>query len=76
MSHQILKIFTFQSIDDNFDGIDVRIYRPTSHSEGLLPAVVYIHGGGWTVLSVGKMSYQNLVRYVTDIYNILYTDKI
>lgn len=46
------KIEGVESKDDNFDGIDVRIFRPTSHSEGLLPGVVYIHGGGWTVLSV------------------------
>jgi acetyl esterase/lipase len=33
--------------DREVDGIRIRIYRP--QAEGLLPAIVYFHGGGWVV---------------------------
>ncbi len=32
--------------------IDVRIYTPKSDSKGLLPVLVYIHGGGWIMGSI------------------------
>jgi len=35
--------------DVDADGVPVRVYRPR---EGLLPAVVYLHGGGWWLGSV------------------------
>ena len=48
--------------DTEIFGTKVRIYRPlnkTANENGtvektLLPAVVYYHGGGWVIGSVGK----------------------
>ncbi|OPL07208.1 arylacetamide 4 deacetylase-like, partial [Mytilus galloprovincialis] len=41
-----------QAEEGTFDGIGVRIFKPTTPSKELRPGVVYIHGGGWTLLSV------------------------
>ncbi|XP_066267311.1 arylacetamide deacetylase-like [Branchiostoma lanceolatum] len=40
--------------DTTFDGVRVRVYEPVSagQSSGKVPGLVYIHGGGWTILSV------------------------
>ncbi len=38
--------------DDDADGVPVRIYRPAPDPD--LPVVVYFHGGGWTIGSVGE----------------------
>ncbi|OWF41419.1 neutral cholesterol ester hydrolase 1-like isoform X1 [Mizuhopecten yessoensis] len=40
-----------QVTDETFDGVPVRVYKPTS-TKTLLPGVVHIHGGGWALLSV------------------------
>ncbi|XP_046573124.1 arylacetamide deacetylase-like [Haliotis rubra] len=37
--------------DYTFDDIPVRLYRPTNATDPS-PSVIYIHGGGWTILSV------------------------
>lgn len=52
--------------DTEIFGVNVRIYKPvikTSKSvrniadeERLLPGVIYFHGGGWTVGTLGKSS--------------------
>jgi acetyl esterase/lipase len=34
--------------DRDADGVPVRIYRPTASDEAL-PALVYLHGGGWVI---------------------------
>jgi acetyl esterase len=34
--------------DRDADGVPVRIYRPTTSGEAL-PALVYLHGGGWVI---------------------------
>ena len=39
--------------EDTMDGIPVIIYRP-KHVSGTLPAVLYIHGGGWMYGSICK----------------------
>lgn len=41
-----------KSTEDSFDGIKVRIYRPQVSTNKLLPGVVYIHGGGWTLFNI------------------------
>ncbi|XP_048745738.2 arylacetamide deacetylase-like [Ostrea edulis] len=39
---------TVTSVDDTFDGVDVRVYRPKNQkSDEILPALVFYHGGGW-----------------------------
>ena len=50
--------------DTEIFGVSVRIYKPVINTnksvenraddEGLLPGVVYFHGGGWTVGTLGK----------------------
>ena len=42
-----------QSSDTIFDGIPVRVYRPSDALNETLPAIVYYHGGGWTLGSIG-----------------------
>lgn len=49
--------------DTEIFGTSVRIYRPVNKTKNkeenveLLPAVMYYHGGGWTVGSLGKVSH-------------------
>jgi acetyl esterase len=38
--------------DDEVDGVPVRIYRPEGEPRGL---IVYLHGGGWVIGSIGLM---------------------
>lgn len=40
----------YQTTDLEISGVRLRIYRPTSQTE--CPAMLYIHGGGWTLFSV------------------------
>lgn len=50
--------------DTEIFGVRVRIYKPVnkteessgskSNEEILLPGVIYFHGGGWTIGSLGK----------------------
>lgn len=52
--------------DTEIFGVNVRIYKPLiktrksvgniAHEERLLPGVIYFHGGGWTVGTLGKSS--------------------
>jgi len=37
-------------VEDRFEGIRYRIYRPTA--EERLPAVIFFHGGGWTLMDI------------------------
>ena len=39
--------------EDTMNGIPVIIYRP-KHVSGTLPAVLYIHGGGWMYGNICK----------------------
>ncbi|XP_078613633.1 arylacetamide deacetylase-like isoform X2 [Branchiostoma floridae x Branchiostoma japonicum] len=40
--------------DTMFDGVNVRVYEPTSaaQSDTKVPGLVYIHGGGWVIATV------------------------
>lgn len=40
--------------DTSFNNVPVRLYVPKRQSEGLMRAVIYIHGGGWCLGSAGK----------------------
>ena len=42
-----------QITDTKFENVPVRIYEPLT-KERYGPGVVYYHGGGWIVASVGK----------------------
>ncbi|XP_067669181.1 arylacetamide deacetylase-like [Haliotis asinina] len=37
--------------DYMFDGVPVRLYRPTAAADPS-PSVIYLHGGGWTILHI------------------------
>jgi acetyl esterase len=45
--------------------VDVRIVRPP-HSAGLLPAVLYVHGGGWVLGDAG--THDRLVRELAVVF--------
>ena len=50
-------------------GVGVRIYRPVnrtnqgeeSQEQDLLPGLIYFHGGGWTLGSLGKLYSRALI---------------
>ncbi len=47
-------IKTLQFADVEFDGVNVRVFSPVTTKPGDdRPALVYIHGGGWTFGSPG-----------------------
>ncbi|XP_052057635.1 arylacetamide deacetylase-like [Mytilus californianus] len=62
--HRLISFFVYfqpkiQGIEEeeaNFDGILVRIFKPTS-TNGLVPGIVYIHGGGWYIFNTKTYSY-------------------
>lgn len=39
--------------DLRFSEVPVRVYEPTAPSEGLRRGLVYFHGGGWVMGSIG-----------------------
>ena len=39
-----------ETIDERFEGMRYRIYRPTAAER--LPAVIFFHGGGWTLMDI------------------------
>ena len=42
--------------DTHISGIPVRMYKPPGHQGSQkIPGVVYYHGGGWTLLSIGNI---------------------
>ncbi|XP_002736531.1 arylacetamide deacetylase-like [Saccoglossus kowalevskii] len=51
--------------DTMFDGINVRIYEPRASQYDMLPALVFIHGGGWATLSVED--YDEVTRDIADL---------
>lgn len=40
--------------DSTFAGVPVRIYEPTAVSQNSRRGLVYFHGGGWVVGSIGE----------------------
>jgi acetyl esterase len=53
--------------DRDADGVPVRIYRPSPDPD--LPVVVYFHGGGWTIGTIGQ--YDPIVRQVANATNAI-----
>ena len=50
---EIDKSWQFQ--DAKISNVPVRIYKPRHHDKGKkVTGVVYLHGGGWTIGSIGK----------------------
>lgn len=47
-------VCNLQSSDTIFDGIPVRVYKPSDALNETLPAIVFYHGGGWVVGSIGQ----------------------
>ncbi|XP_041371686.1 neutral cholesterol ester hydrolase 1-like [Gigantopelta aegis] len=55
--------------DMKFDGVPVRIYKPTtSQNDDVLPTFVYYHGGGWVLLDVE--SYDPVMAHIAREVNI------
>jgi len=55
-----------QETDLVFDGVAVRVYEPVKKS-GVLPGIVYFHGGGFVFGNLGKdYDYCSAVLFVTD----------
>ncbi|XP_063298755.1 neutral cholesterol ester hydrolase 1 [Pelobates fuscus] len=58
--------------DTVFDGVEVRIFEPTTVPSGTLKrSIIYIHGGGWALGSARTRSYDNLCRKVSEDVNAL-----
>ncbi|XP_053503762.1 neutral cholesterol ester hydrolase 1a [Ictalurus furcatus] len=51
-----------QTEDTEFDGVQVRVYTPQHRDNTLRRAVVFIHGGGWTLGAPKLGSYDVLCR--------------
>ncbi|XP_063162509.1 neutral cholesterol ester hydrolase 1 [Candoia aspera] len=53
--------------DPVFDGVEVRVYQPFAESQKTLRrSVVYIHGGGWSLLSARGGSYNHLCMVMAE----------
>uniref|UniRef100_A0A8C5QM64 Neutral cholesterol ester hydrolase 1 n=1 Tax=Leptobrachium leishanense TaxID=445787 RepID=A0A8C5QM64_9ANUR len=56
--------------DTIFDGVEVRVYEPTSEPHGTMKrSIVYIHGGGWALGGARTRSYDSLCRKVSEDVN-------
>jgi acetyl esterase len=58
--------------NDNFDGVNVRIYTPKSEKQEL-PALIFYHGGGFVFGSIGEyyasIREQKMISLLTDSYD-------
>uniref|UniRef100_A0A8C5QQI7 Neutral cholesterol ester hydrolase 1 n=1 Tax=Leptobrachium leishanense TaxID=445787 RepID=A0A8C5QQI7_9ANUR len=56
--------------DTVFDGVEVRIFEPTSEPHGALKcSVIYLHGGAWALGSARTRTYDSLCRKVSEDVN-------
>ncbi|NXJ96752.1 AAAD deacetylase, partial [Corythaixoides concolor] len=55
--------------DTEFSEVPVRLYLPRKGSDGLRRAVVYFHGGGWSLGHAGMKSYDHLNRWTANRLN-------
>ncbi|KAF4086509.1 hypothetical protein AMELA_G00107030 [Ameiurus melas] len=65
MSFESLVPVEFEDVqmeDTEFDGVQVRVYTPQHRDSTLRRAVVFIHGGGWTLGAPKLGSYDVLCR--------------
>jgi acetyl esterase/lipase len=65
---QVVYNIPAQIEDIIINGISVRIFRPHYYKSGVLPAVVYIHGGGWILGN--KFTHDRLVRQIVNGSNV------
>ncbi|NXW15146.1 AAAD deacetylase, partial [Circaetus pectoralis] len=56
-------------MDTEFSNVAVRLYLPRKASDGLRRAVVYFHGGGWSLGHAGMKSYDHLTRWTSNMLN-------
>ena len=57
-----------QETDLVFDGVAVRMYEPVKRS-GVLPGMMYYHGGGFVFGSLGKNCKFNCFSSLTSIFS-------
>uniref|UniRef100_A0A8C5WHY8 Neutral cholesterol ester hydrolase 1 n=1 Tax=Leptobrachium leishanense TaxID=445787 RepID=A0A8C5WHY8_9ANUR len=56
--------------DTVFDGVEVRVFEPTSEPHGELKrSIVFVHGGGWVLASARARSYGSLCQKVSEDVN-------
>ena len=63
-------IMLFQTEDMQFNGVKVRLYVPEGLAPSKNPGIVFYHGGGFVLESVGK-SHQYLNSYLYHYLMIL-----
>ena len=57
--------FVYRQVEDSvFDGTKVRLYVP-EHPDGRKAGILFVHGGGWLICSVGNTFYNK-------IYSLIY----
>ncbi|NXT74307.1 AAAD deacetylase, partial [Zapornia atra] len=55
--------------DTEFSDVPVRLYLPRKAAAGLRRAVIYFHGGGWSVGQAGMKAYDHLTRMTSHRLN-------
>ncbi|KAM6122165.1 arylacetamide deacetylase [Pterocles gutturalis] len=55
--------------DTELSSVAVRLYVPRTPSDGLRRAVVYFHGGGWSLGQAGMKAYDDLTRWTANRLN-------
>ncbi|KAM6063964.1 arylacetamide deacetylase isoform 1-T1 [Theristicus caerulescens] len=55
--------------DTEFSNVAVRLYLPRKPSDGLRRAVIYFHGGGWSLGQAGMKCYDHLTRWTSNRLN-------
>ncbi|NWU65400.1 AAAD deacetylase, partial [Pterocles burchelli] len=55
--------------DTELSNVPVRLYVPRTPSDGLRRAVVYFHGGGWSLGQAGTKAYDDLTRWTANRLN-------
>ena len=53
MSH--CNVFFFQSFYTTMKDTGVKVYKPKATKQELLPCLIFLHGGGWTLGSAGEI---------------------
>ena len=48
-------MFSFQSFYTTMEDTGVKVYKPKTTKQELLPCLIFLHGGGWTLGSAGEI---------------------